>query len=77
MHGLANVKHITKEDRHSLTTNSRSPNEEIACLLKSNVHYNVNNSPSIMTVLAQITPVHSISSYLLKIELNIIPPFKT
>jgi len=66
--------HNSKKDRHSFRTNSRSPSEEIACFLIPNVHYSVNNSPPIMTVLVPSTPMHSILSYLLKIYLNIIPP---
>jgi len=56
--------------------NSQSASEEIPhTLWNPQVHYHVHKSPSLVPVLSQMHPVHTLPTYFPKIQTNIVLPF--
>jgi hypothetical protein len=42
--------------------------------MEPTVHYRVHKNPPLVSILSQINPVHSLPSYLLKLNFNVIVP---
>jgi hypothetical protein len=69
------VNHLQEVGGSSWEPNSDSANQEVTRLLwNSNIHYRVHKKPLLVPVESQINPVQT-SSYLFKINFNIILPY--
>jgi hypothetical protein len=54
--------------------NRAATQELLSVLWNPKVHYSVHKSPSVVPILSQIDPIHTIPSYLSKIIFNIVHP---
>jgi hypothetical protein len=60
---------------HSWEANRFAASQEIPCVLWNlKVHYRIHKCPSPVSILSQLNPVHSPTSYFLKSHFNIILP---
>jgi hypothetical protein len=71
-----NILTNSLEESPSLEVYNYSASQEIPSLLwNPNVPYRIHNSPPLVSILSQMTPVSNFSHYSFKIHFNIIFPF--